>query len=53
VLFRDYGNNIKKNLKKYLIYKTFFEAINDHSMIRFEPGHKLDEKFYVRQDGII
>lgn len=20
-------------------------------MIRFEPGHKLDEKFYVRQDG--
>jgi len=22
-------------------------------MIRFEPGHKLDEKFYVRQDGII
>jgi len=20
-------------------------------MIRFEPGHKLNEKFYVRQDG--
>lgn len=26
-------------------------GVNDHSMIRFEPGHKLDEKFYVRQDG--
>jgi len=25
--------------------------VNDHSMIRFEPGHKLNEKFYVRQDG--
>ncbi len=25
--------------------------MNDHSMIRFEPGHKLNEKFYVRQDG--
>ncbi|RNA41621.1 methyltransferase 6 [Brachionus plicatilis] len=23
----------------------------DHSMIRFDKGHKLDEKFYVRQDG--
>jgi len=26
-------------------------AVNDHSMIRFEPGHKIDEKFYARQDG--
>lgn len=26
-------------------------GINDHSMIRFDPGHKLAEKFYVRQDG--
>ncbi len=26
-------------------------GVNDHSMIRFDPGHKLDEKFYVRQDG--
>lgn len=26
-------------------------GIYDHSMIRFEPGHKLDENFYVRQDG--
>ena len=26
-------------------------AVNDHSMIRFEPGHKIEEKFYARQDG--
>ncbi len=26
-------------------------GMNDHSMIRFNPGHKLDEKFYVRTDG--
>ena len=26
-------------------------GVYDHSMIRFEPGHKLDDKFYVRQDG--
>jgi len=26
-------------------------AVNDYSMIRFEPGHKIDEKFYMRQDG--
>ena len=26
-------------------------GVNDHSMIRFDPGHKLDERFYFRQDG--
>ncbi len=26
-------------------------GLYDHSMIRFQPGHKLDEKFYFRQDG--
>lgn len=26
-------------------------GVYDHSMIRFEPGHKLDDNFYVRQDG--
>ena len=26
-------------------------GVNDHAMIRFEPGHKLNDKFYVRQDG--
>ena len=26
-------------------------GVNDHSMIRFGPGHKIDDKFYVRQDG--
>lgn len=26
-------------------------GINDHSMIRFEPGHKLADNFYARQDG--
>ena len=23
----------------------------DHAMLRFSPGHKLCENFYVRQDG--
>ncbi len=23
----------------------------DHAMLRFAPGHKLSENFYVRQDG--
>ena len=26
-------------------------GVNDHAMVRFDPGHKLAEKFYVRQDG--
>ena len=26
-------------------------GVNDHSMIRFDPGYKIDDKFYVRQDG--
>jgi methyltransferase-like protein 6 len=26
-------------------------GLNDHSMIRFDPGHKIADKFYVRQDG--
>lgn len=26
-------------------------GLNDHAMIRFKPGHKLSERFYVRQDG--
>ena len=26
-------------------------GVNDHAMIRFDPGHKLDNKFYARQDG--
>lgn len=26
-------------------------GLNDHSMVRFDPGHKIAEKFYVRQDG--
>lgn len=26
-------------------------GVNDHSMIRFGPGHKIDDTFYVRQDG--
>ena len=26
-------------------------GVNDHSMIRFDPGHKLADKFYARQDG--
>lgn len=26
-------------------------GMNDYSMIRFEPGHKLADGFYARQDG--
>lgn len=26
-------------------------GLHDHAMLRFAPGHKLQESFYVRQDG--
>uniref|UniRef100_T2M8X2 tRNA N(3)-methylcytidine methyltransferase n=1 Tax=Hydra vulgaris TaxID=6087 RepID=T2M8X2_HYDVU len=26
-------------------------GLYDHAMLRFGPGHKLDDRFYVRQDG--
>eukprot|EP00117_Sycon_ciliatum_P035452 scpid39488/ scgid3731/ Methyltransferase-like protein 6 len=26
-------------------------GLYDHAMLRFAPGHKLEENFYVRQDG--
>lgn len=26
-------------------------GLYDHAMLRFGPGHKLCENFYVRQDG--
>lgn len=26
-------------------------GIYDHAMLRFAPGHKISENFYVRQDG--
>ena len=26
-------------------------GLYDHAMLRFTPGHKLADSFYVRQDG--
>ena len=26
-------------------------GLYDHAMLRFAPGHKISENFYVRQDG--
>eukprot|EP00730_Choanoeca_flexa_P012949 TRINITY_DN4800_c0_g1_i1.p1 TRINITY_DN4800_c0_g1~~TRINITY_DN4800_c0_g1_i1.p1 ORF type:complete len:261 (+),score=43.72 TRINITY_DN4800_c0_g1_i1:152-934(+) len=26
-------------------------GVNDHSMVRFKKGHKLGDRFYMRQDG--
>ena len=26
-------------------------GLYDHAMLRFAPGHKLTDNFYVRQDG--
>ena len=26
-------------------------GLYDHAMLRFAPGHKLADSFYVRQDG--
>ena len=26
-------------------------GLYDHAMLRFAPGHKLSDSFYVRQDG--
>jgi len=26
-------------------------GLYDHAMLRFAPGHKLADRFYVRQDG--
>lgn len=26
-------------------------GLHDHAMLRFSKGHKIEENFYVRQDG--
>ncbi len=33
--------------------RVFFRdyAIHDHAQLRFKPGHKISDNFYVRQDG--
>jgi len=32
-----------------IIFRDY--GLYDHAMIRFGPGHKLDDRLYVRQDG--
>jgi methyltransferase-like protein 6 len=32
-----------------LLFRDY--GVYDSAMIRFDPGHKLGDRFYVRQDG--
>jgi methyltransferase-like protein 6 len=48
---RDAVENIASVIKPGGVVLIRDYGIYDHSMIRFDPGHKLDEKFYARQDG--
>lgn len=43
--------NIKKAVKPggLVIFRDY--GLNDHAMVRFAPGHKLQDRLYVRQDG--
>jgi len=43
--------NVSKVVKPggLIIFRDY--GLYDHAMIRFAPGHKLDEHLYVRQDG--
>ena len=33
----------------HILFRDY--GLFDHAMLRFAPGHKLSDNFYVRQDG--
>lgn len=47
IVLRNLASKMKSNGK--ILFRDY--AINDHAMIRFKSGSKIQERMYVRQDG--